>query len=241
MGKKLAKPNGQTGVQQRAGQEGQGGQPEPGRYASDPGTETTGTEGIRVIGGGSAGAAEETRLPGLADLKEDKIPTPRKRPPRKGTTTGKKADGQMTADMLASLLGVVFNLLAMRLGQHWALRQDEAQALAEPITRIMARYDLTKKTGQYADFIALGVAAAGIMMPKVMIELSKPKKEKPSKGAIQNVASIQQQGRQPSTAGDSNTQTGAADSPSKPSNGTATANGEGHDSRRHLVGLIAPI
>lgn len=161
---------------------------------SDTAAGKPGIDGITVIGDG--GKAEASKHSGLAPVKGD-IPAPAgksKKPPTKKGKAPKSNDMQLTADMLASLLGVVFNLMAVRMGDHWRLSAEEAMALAEPTSRILDRYDLTKKTGAYADFIALGVAVTGIVIPKVMMEMSKPKK--PRKGVVTHVESIQQQQNQ---------------------------------------------
>lgn len=71
----------------------------------------------------------------------------------------------------------------MRLGEHWQLAPHEAAAIAEPLTAILDRYDLTKLTGKYGDWIALCTALGIVFTPRVMMTMQLAKQ----KGGNQNV------------------------------------------------------
>ena len=124
-----------------------------------------GLEGIEVKGKG---------IPGLAALKipdnsgkkppkaEDKAKTAKPAP-------GKKLDREQATVMLQTLLTVVFDICANRMGEHWRLKPAEARNLAEPIAAILERHDLLKITGEYGEYIALIVAIGSIVVPKFMM------------------------------------------------------------------------
>lgn len=241
MGKRIAGRTSQVS-------QGQGGQPEHGKPgpAADTKTNSTSSGGIgdiRIIGDGGASTDTQTKSVGLPEVTPPAIPAPDTKPKpkkKKATTTPTKAnDAAITAEMLASLLGVTFNLLAVRMGPHWQLSQTEAMALAEPTTKIMARYDITKKTGAYADFIALGVAVMGIVIPKVMMELSKPKAPK---GDQRHVESVEQRHIDTRKRTTPDTEAGKAVQPDPNPQGAASpASYGGNDGiKASLVHLIQP-
>lgn len=98
------------------------------------------------------------------------------------------------------MLGVVFNIMATRMGQHWAITCDEAKAIAEPTARILERHNLTEKSGAYADYIALVVAIGGIIVPKFLLHNQlNPKPKKGLKPA--HVEPIQQKQRADTQSG----------------------------------------
>lgn len=243
MGKRLAKPNSQPN--QVPGDKGQGqgqaaeGRPITAAAGNNSSTEAPGIGDIRIIGDNNGGKAQAS-VPGLPTVKDD-IPKPSPKKParkKKAAAATKSGDTQLTAEMLASLFGVVFGLLSTRMGTHWQLSPQEAQALAEPTSNILARYDLTKKTGAYADFMALGIAVMGIIVPKVMIELAKPKK--PKKGALRHVDTLEQTGGSRRTTPD--TEARKINNPDPDPKGTITLapDGPGHGLKSELVGLIQP-
>lgn len=198
--------------------------------ASDPAAATAGNSGTGAASGSSVAditvitSGQKTQSVGLPAVKEE-IPPPKQQKPKrqKAKPPTKSSDTQLTAEMIAQVLGVTFNLLATRMGPHWALSQAEAQALADPTARILARYDLTSKTGAYADFIALGVAVVGIVIPKFLIHSAtkKPKIE----GEIKRVEPVREQRRSGGAAGDANTQARTPNSPSPGVDRPTTASG----------------
>lgn len=240
MGVRLAKPSGRN-EKEISGQTGGIGES---RTPEDT-NPTSPTEGIRVIGGDNptTGTTQKEKLSGLSSVEVDSaaIPTPKPRKPRKprNTTPTKKKDGEMTAEMLSSLLGVIFNLVALRAGDHWKLSQGEALALAEPITRILSRHDLVGKAGEYGDYVALVVAVGGIVVPKVMIEMSKPKPNK--KEGLRHVEPVRVEGRNNRTTNEPNRETKADGGPGGPNHVTTSQASPVPDSRQHLGQLINPF
>jgi hypothetical protein len=110
-------------------------------------------------------------------------------------STGKKNhDTVQTVYMVQTLLTVVFNISAMRLGEHWKLSNEESKNLAEPIAAILDRHDLTEKTGAYGDYIALVAAIGMIIVPKVMIQLELSKQKKGGQTNVRDIQSKQDTG-----------------------------------------------
>ncbi|CAM2915250.1 hypothetical protein [Erysipelothrix tonsillarum] len=216
------------------------GQPGPERGSSkDTHADTATTGDIRVIGGDTTSTgAEKAVVSGLPSV-EGNIPTPGKpKKPRKRTTsTSKKAETELTADMLASLIGVIFNLIAVRAGDHWKMNEKEAYALAEPITRILARHDLVGKAGEYGDYIALTVAIGGIIGPKVMYDMAtKPKK----KENIKHVEPIREQrGQSRNQEPEPQRETAASGGTPGERDGAAAGTSQVYDSRAHFSGIVS--
>lgn len=238
MGVRLAKPSGRNEKETR--RETSGGIGDTGTTENT--NPTSPTEGIRIIGGdtSTSSTGEKEKLPRLPAVEVDpgSIPVPKPKKPRKPrkTTPSKKQDGEMTADMLASLLGVVFNLVALRAGDHWKLTHSEALAISEPLTRILARHDLVGKAGEYGDYIALTVALGGIVAPKIMMEMSKPKPKK--KEVLTHVEPVREARRTEKPAAP-NRETRANEVSNGSSDGTATQASPVSDSREHLGQLIS--
>lgn len=76
-----------------------------------------------------------------------------------------KVDAQGVA-MVAMFYSGAFSVLSSRLGEHWKLSDDEAQALAAPTLAVINKYAPGIKTGPEA--VLLGVAAM-IVLPRVQV------------------------------------------------------------------------
>lgn len=80
--------------------------------------------------------------------------------------------------MIQSLIQGVFLIGATRLGEHWVLTDEEADAIASPAANIMAKYIDADKLAKFSDPAALVFALGAVMLPRVMIQVQmKPKKE----------------------------------------------------------------
>lgn len=126
-----------------------------------------------------------------------------KKPGTVSTTTNTKktitktTDEEQTAQMISTLLSVSFSITAKRAGNHWLLSKEESEALAEPMAKIMARHNLTEKTGAYADYIALVLAVGMIIVPRLMTTMDNNKK----KGGIQLVGKTNAPSKQTGSTG----------------------------------------
>lgn len=129
--------------------------------------------------------------------------------------------------MLRILLQTGFGIASSRLGPHWQLSEQEADALAEPITNIMARHDLLKLTGQYGDYIALAAAIGIVIVPKVMISLEQAKARKGGANVVRlsnkPVQREQQQQRRDQAAGADKPEGATVGGSGEPVSGTSAA------------------
>ncbi|EIT6323209.1 hypothetical protein L2Q67_004714, partial [Salmonella enterica] len=99
-------------------------------------------------------------------------------PPKRRSTTKKKTPTRVNkkevqqkevAEQLTFLIKTTFDIASLRMGQMWALSQEEASKLATPISNIMARHNLTEKMGEYGDYISLAVTGAMVFVPRFMM------------------------------------------------------------------------
>ena len=163
--------------------------------------------GKRGGGGGTAKSQSEIineKGVGLPDVKGDEkivisappiidspvsppIEEPKKgrgRPKKDPNATAAKAKSKQTASVdptqFILILQTVSNIIASREGLHmFALTKQEAESIATPLASILSRNESVGEfAGEYADHIALLIAAATIFIPKVLIyQAMNPKKE----------------------------------------------------------------
>lgn len=182
------KPNGGTG--------GNSTNPSTGSTTSGTGT-GTGTGGTT-----STASREKTKLPELAVLNEPKIvpvevpgagePPKKKRGRPAGSTAAKntaakpvkaaaaptlKADSTQIKLMLITISGIAASRPGMEV---WNLTMEEADALAAPLSNMMAKNEaLGKALGEHADAVALLIACFTIFVPKfLMWRATRPKPPK---------------------------------------------------------------
>lgn len=178
-------------------------------HTATGGQETTrGTTEIRIL----QPSAQEERVSGLAPV----IPEPPKQGKRKAPEAPKgsksspsstkaqaaavaEAATAQTAAMIAALIKTISDVCTLRPGMEvWRFSEAECRAIAEPTANIMAKHNLTEKTGEYADYIALIVALGVAIVPRVMMQASiTPKKQVEVKN---NVQPIQPKPQQPAAA-----------------------------------------
>jgi hypothetical protein len=131
---------------------------------SDTRTSTTG--GTR----GSSGSQNPSSLVLVnkqATPKEPKVnPTSTK---TKGVRKGNKDD--VNTDELTAFIIGVFNLAGGLAGSHWFVTEDEANQIAEPLTRIMNKMNKKKKSkvNDYMAPMLLITAIGSILVPRLMI------------------------------------------------------------------------
>lgn len=94
--------------------------------------------------------------------------------------------------MAAMFYQGAFKVLANRLGDHWALSVEEAQALSEPTIAVMNKYLPNAKVGPEA---ALVGAAAVIVLPRILAS-TKPEKEPEKPDAKPDDVPEEQEGEQ---------------------------------------------
>lgn len=155
----------------------------------------------------------------------------RKRKSRAAANTKKKASASVgDATQLKVLVLTTSNIIAAREGMAmWAMSEQEVDQIITPLYSILSRNDgLGEVMGEYADHIALIVAAFTIFVPKFMMwKASRPKKEG-THYARPNQSTKREQGKQ----------TGEVAAGSGPSGGQSTNNGTTFG--RELSQLIPP-
>jgi hypothetical protein len=116
---------------------------------------------------GSEPKQKKARPSGMKYNTKSKSPNPSK--------GGASTDG--TVIMVQSVIQGLFMVAAGRVGEHWALTDEEANAIAEPSANIIAKYVDTDKLAKYSDPAALVFALGAVMLPRVMIQVQSAKKE----------------------------------------------------------------
>jgi hypothetical protein len=97
----------------------------------------------------------------------------------------KKEDKNATAkeikqikEMTSGLLVAVFGLVSTRAGSHWAITEDEAKTVSNPLINILNKYDLFKKISKNVDSLALLAATATIIVPRSLMTIEQRKENK---------------------------------------------------------------
>jgi hypothetical protein len=108
------------------------------------------------------------------------VPTPGKNSKKKS----QKSDlgiSELKKDQVAVLIKTTFDILASREGSDlWKLSQKECDTIAEPLATILNKSPvLNGAVSKYGDVIALVVAVATVILPRLILQLAtKKKKEK---------------------------------------------------------------
>lgn len=142
----------------------------------------TGT-GTAATGNTKSAGQENLGLPNV-EIKDPKVvavevpnevkETKAKRGRPAGSTAAKKktpAAKQVDATHFIVLLQTLSNVIGTREGMHmFMLTKEEATQIATPLANIMAKNDaIGEFAGEYADHIALLIAAAAIFVPKFLL------------------------------------------------------------------------
>lgn len=93
--------------------------------------------------------------------------------------------GPSTADVVAPLLGMGFSLIAARRGDHWNLRREEGEALAEEVGRVLDHYWPDQELPPWA---GLAVAGAAIIGPRIAADRAKAAAEEASDAEARKAA-----------------------------------------------------
>lgn len=92
-------------------------------------------------------------------------------PPSSRSTASVKNESKDVTDMLTTFLVTVSSIGATKVGAHWVISKQEADAIAEPLSKILERLNLVDKLGAYADYIALGMALLIVVVPRAIMSL----------------------------------------------------------------------
>ncbi|OBS85772.1 hypothetical protein BAY68_19325 [Bacillus pumilus] len=115
--------------------------------------------------------------------KEEQTDKPKPKPKPRKRAAGKKS-GALQASQVSSILLTVTSIIASKDETGiLAFTKDECDQIAEPLVNIMNKSEgVSNVTSEYADQIALLMAVATIMVPKlIMWQAVRPKKKKETK------------------------------------------------------------
>lgn len=177
------------------------GTPEPARAGTPAGTPAGGTR-----------APEKEKVPGLAPVK-DAAPAPAepKKKQRKAAPKKKKQEEPQpfSVEQLSALFMTASAIVSSRPGMEvWALREDEAMQLSQPIANMVAKSEKLKNAGEYADAIALTTAAMMIFGPRAFVYSAQQKQKKIERSG--GVSLVRTDSKKPESKGSS----GKPDKPS---------------------------
>jgi hypothetical protein len=164
------------------------------RGTEGPRSESTGKRGRgrpRKDGGPTGGpdTTTETDIPKLVLVNVPEIDEPDQEEksvvpsPAKNEKKRPRKDVQMELkkDQVAVLIKTTFDILASREGSElWKLSQKECDLIADPLATILNKSPMMNgAVSKYGDVIALVVAVATVILPRLMVQLAtKKKKEK---------------------------------------------------------------
>lgn len=235
MGKETERSAGEvdkrTGTETGAGTGGKvGGKTGGSKSPADSRTGTgTGTGGTGGSGAGAAAEKEPGKKPaGLADVsqpepvpvKPGEVPEPKKPKARpKKVSKKKKAEQKIPAEQVDKLIVGMSQMVAAKPNcAHWAITEQEAHGISEPLCNILERSSLLEKMGENTDAIALVVACSTVFVPRIMLTASIRKEVKRCAITGNSTNTNVQPGKQRQHKG-------------KPTGGTGTGGNERDDKR----------
>lgn len=165
--------------------------------SKSPADSRTGTGGTGGTGGSGTGAAGKTaekepgkKPVGLADVRQPEpvavkpgeVPEPKKPKARpKKVSKKKKQESKIPAEQVDKLIVGMSQMVAARPNcAHWAITEQEAHGISEPLCNILERSGLLEKMGENTDAIALVVACSTVFVPRIMLTASIRKEVKRS-------------------------------------------------------------
>lgn len=84
----------------------------------------------------------------------------------------KSSNKEVSAESVESISSVLiagFQIASLRLGEHWAISEQEANSVAKPLTKILDKYSLLSKAESVSDPVALIIATGALIVPRVII------------------------------------------------------------------------
>jgi hypothetical protein len=148
------------------------------------GDRPTGDGSGRSVGDSSEEKSGTQRVSNLSPKKDIK-------PKKKALTQKKKKE--VDADMIGGLLLSGFSLIAKTTGRkHWEITEDEAESVAEPMEYLLDNMTAKQKKAieKYSNPIMLASAVAGIVVPRLMVDIAMMKVQSTkAKGGAVNVRS----------------------------------------------------
>lgn len=130
---------------------------------------------------------------------EETIPAPTKNPAKRKR---KDIQFELKKEQLSVLIKTVFDIAGSREGMEvWKITQKESDLIADPLTGILNKNPVIGKiTSEYGDLIALVVAVATVLLPRVMMQYSMKK----TKEGVKPYVAISEPNRKPTNPGKHN-------------------------------------
>lgn len=97
------------------------------------------------------------------------VPVPEDKPKRKRASKKVKPEEHKELEQNISMMLMTLSGMAASRDPIWTLDPAEVEAVAKPASRILARMGAEDEANKNADYILLVVAAAGIMIPRIML------------------------------------------------------------------------
>lgn len=153
-----------------------------GNDRDDRRTETGRIDGSAEHSSGESDENEKINISGVTNVKPKDIKPKRKKAPSKKTN-------ELDADVLSALIQSGFSLIAgISSRKHWEVSEEEANTIADPLEKILDNMTAKQKKAieKYSAPIMLAGAVAGIVVPRVMVDIYLIKNKK---GVVPNVRS----------------------------------------------------
>lgn len=126
----------------------------------------------------ATGKPKEVGIENLTGLVDVEIPAEEKPKMKRKKKQTKKQDKKDTM-VLESLILTLFSLIASRAGEHWNLEPEEGKQIAEPLSKVLERFEKLMVVNEYSDVIMLSIAIISVTFPRLIITLqARPKRKK---------------------------------------------------------------
>lgn len=133
------------------------------------------------------------------------------KPPKKSKPKKKKKTKDDIGDLeknISMLISTGFDFASGRVGEHWAITEEESKSISTPLASILTRFNIDKTASEYMDFISLVTAVGLITVPRILITQQERKEkgglkiEKPTNRSNKSDNTINNQGQQKLNASD---------------------------------------
>lgn len=154
-------------------------------------TESGGREESAESGGREESTESSEKISEIPVLKPKKVKIIQEEnnedKPKRKRRTKKNPD----TDSIESIIRATSNIVSSKESMsHWKLADSEIKSIAEPLSKILVEYELTKNLEKYGNHVALVTACASVVVPRTLLSLqiAKSKKEtKKDKGEMKKI------------------------------------------------------
>ncbi len=111
------------------------------------------------------------------EIIEIEIPdSPPDKPKRKYKPREKKTSQTVNATKvdavseISTLIQSISNIASFKFGQHWQIGEEESNSISTPLNSILNKFNLIDKVANLSDGVALVVATASVMIPRIIVQ-----------------------------------------------------------------------